>query len=72
MPRNSESVSDSELSEPAAKAEIPVPSMKKSNAGKNNMSDALDRRHEYRLAVKFILELLTENIINKEVCGRGG
>jgi hypothetical protein len=46
-----------------------VPSMKKSNAGKNNMSDALGKRHEYRLAVEFILELLTENTFNKEVCG---
>ena len=57
--------------EPAAKAEVPVLSTKKSNAGKNSMGDVLGRRHEYRLAVEFILELLTENTINKEVCGRG-
>ena len=46
---------------------MPVPSTKKSNAGKNNMRDVLGRRHEYRLAVEFILELLTENTMNKEV-----
>ena len=52
---------------PVAKAEVPVPSKKKSNAGKNNMRAVLGRRHEYRLAVGFILELLTENTINKDV-----
>jgi hypothetical protein len=46
-------------------ADVPVPSTKKSNASKNNMGDALGRRHEYQLAVEFILELLTENTINK-------
>jgi hypothetical protein len=47
-----------------------VPSTKKSKASKNNfMSDALDRRHEYRLAVELILKLLTENTMNKEACG---
>ena len=48
---------------PGGAAEVTVPSTKKSNAGKNNfMSDALGR-HEYQLAVEFILELLTESMI---------
>ena len=47
--------------EPVSKAEVPVPSKKKSNAGKNNMRCVLGRRHEHRLAVEFIVELLTEN-----------
>jgi hypothetical protein len=52
-------------------AEVPVPSTKKSNAGKKNfMSDAPGRRHEYRLAVEFISELLTDEVITiEEVCG---
>jgi hypothetical protein len=29
----------------------------------------VDGRHEYRLAVELILELLTENTMNKEACG---
>ena len=54
----------------STKAEVPVPSTMKSNACKNNMSDALGRRrHEYQLAVEFISELLTENTMHKDVCG---
>ena len=53
--------SQRQVARPGGAAEVTVPSTKKSNAGKNNfMSDALGR-HEYQLAVEFILELLTES-----------
>ena len=51
-------------------AEVPVPSTKKSNAGKKNfISYALGRRlgHEYRLEVEFKPELLTDEVTIEEV-----
>ena len=52
---------------------MPVLSTNKSNAGKNNfISDALGRQHEYRLAVEFILELLTENTMRLRTRKCGG